>query len=151
MEPREMIPNHFETERFDLLKDDRVCVADYRFGHNCHGKRDVWIERSVNGERFLSQITFEGEALAVRKENLHRALLHSAREDKRTLLLSRSERLRLLAAQRHLLGRRDLLWRRVGENTRLVDESCQLTVSRQTKLAWAPRSRIVSELWLRKV
>ena len=67
MEPK-MIPNHLETERFDLLTEDRVCVADYRFGHNWHGKRDVWIERGVNRERFLSQITFEGEALAVRKE-----------------------------------------------------------------------------------
>jgi hypothetical protein len=63
-----MIPNHLETERFDLLKDDNVCVDDYRFGHNRQGKRDVWIERSDKRERFLSQITFEGEALAVRKE-----------------------------------------------------------------------------------
>jgi len=63
-----MIPNHLETERFDLVKDDTVCVADYAFGHNRHGKRDVWIERSAKGERFLSQITFEGEVLAVRKE-----------------------------------------------------------------------------------
>ena len=63
-----MIPNHLETGRFDLLKDDSACVADYGFGHNRHGKRDVWIERSVKGERFLSQITFEGQALAVRKE-----------------------------------------------------------------------------------
>jgi cyclophilin family peptidyl-prolyl cis-trans isomerase len=45
-----------------------VCVADYGFGHNRHGKRDVWIERGDKGERFLSQITFEGEALAIRKE-----------------------------------------------------------------------------------
>ena len=64
----ERIANQLETERFDLLKDDNVCVADYGFGHNRHGKRDVWIERSDKGERFLSQITFEGEALGVRKE-----------------------------------------------------------------------------------
>ena len=63
-----MIPNHFETERFNLLKDDSVCVADFRFGHNKQGKRDVWIDRGEKGERFLSQITFEGQALAVRKE-----------------------------------------------------------------------------------
>jgi len=63
-----MMRNHLETERFDLLKTDKVCVADYRFGHNRQGKRDVWIERSDKGERFLSQITLEGEALAVRKE-----------------------------------------------------------------------------------
>jgi hypothetical protein len=65
---RKMIPNHLETERFDLLKDDSVCVADFRFGHNRQGKRDVWIERGEKRERFLSQITFEGQALAVRKE-----------------------------------------------------------------------------------
>ena len=53
-----MISNHLETERFDLLKDDSVCVADFRFGHNRQGKRDVWIERGEKGERFLSQITF---------------------------------------------------------------------------------------------
>jgi hypothetical protein len=63
-----MMPNHLETERFDLLKDESVCVNDYRFGHNRQGKRDVWIERTEKGERFLSQITFEGQALAVRKE-----------------------------------------------------------------------------------
>lgn len=63
-----MITNHLETERFDLLKNDKVCVEDYRFGHNRRGKRDVWIERSGKRERFMSQITFEGEALAVRKE-----------------------------------------------------------------------------------
>ena len=64
----EMISNHLETERFDLLKDDSVCVADFRFGHNRQGKRDVWIERGEKRERFLSQITLEGQALAVRKE-----------------------------------------------------------------------------------
>ncbi|MFY9554212.1 MAG: hypothetical protein WAV47_05775 [Blastocatellia bacterium] len=68
LDEQEMSPNHLKTERFDLLKDDTVCIADYRFGHNRRGKRDVWIERSDKGERFLSQITVEGEALAVRKE-----------------------------------------------------------------------------------
>lgn len=58
----------FETERFDLVKDDKVRVANYRFGHNLEGERDVWIERSKKGERFLSQIILRGEALAVRKE-----------------------------------------------------------------------------------
>jgi hypothetical protein len=60
--------NQFDTERFDLLTEDRVCVADYRFGHNRQGQRDVWIESSDKGKRFLSQITSEGEASAVRKE-----------------------------------------------------------------------------------
>lgn len=62
------IPNQFEPERFDLLKENRVCVADYSFGHNRHGQREVWIESGEKGERFLSQITFEGETRAVRKE-----------------------------------------------------------------------------------
>src|ERR1044071_5230697 len=60
--------NQFDTERFDILTEDRVCVADYRFGHNRQGQRDVWIESSDKGKRFLSQITSEGEASAVRKE-----------------------------------------------------------------------------------
>jgi hypothetical protein len=60
--------NRFETERFDLLKENRVCVADYRFGRNLLGSREVWIESSDKGERFLSQISFEGETYAVRKE-----------------------------------------------------------------------------------
>lgn len=63
-----MMSNSFETERFDLLEGNRVCVADYRFGHNRRGKRDVWIESSDKGKRFLSQITFQGETFAVRKE-----------------------------------------------------------------------------------
>lgn len=63
-----MTDNQFETERFDLLREKRVCVADYRFGHNRKGQRDVWIESSDKGERFLSQITFQGESFAVRKE-----------------------------------------------------------------------------------
>jgi hypothetical protein len=60
--------NQFETERFDLLKENRVCVDDYRFGHNRQGTRDVWIERSDKGERFLSQISCKGETSAIRKE-----------------------------------------------------------------------------------
>ena len=60
--------NQFDTERFDLLTEDRVCVADYQFGHNRHGQRDVWIESSDKGKRFLSQIISEGETYAVRKE-----------------------------------------------------------------------------------
>jgi hypothetical protein len=60
--------NRFQTERFDLLTEDRVRVSDYQFGHNNRGQRDVWIERSDKGERFLSQISFGGDAYAVRKE-----------------------------------------------------------------------------------
>ena len=63
-----MTLNQFETERFDLLTEDRVRVDDYRFGHNRQGQRDVWIETSEKGKRFLSQITSEGETYAVRKE-----------------------------------------------------------------------------------
>jgi hypothetical protein len=58
----------FETTQFDLLESDRVSVAHYRFGHNREGRRDVWIERSDKGERFLSQISVNGTAYAVRKE-----------------------------------------------------------------------------------
>lgn len=60
--------NQFETERFDLMKADRVRIANYQFGHNRQGERDVWIESSDKGERFLSQIIVQGETYAVRKE-----------------------------------------------------------------------------------
>ena len=58
----------FETNRFDLVKADKVRIANYQFGHNHQGERDVWIETSAKGERFLSQITIQGETYAVRKE-----------------------------------------------------------------------------------
>lgn len=60
--------NHFDAERFDLMTQDRVRVDNYRFGHNREGQRDVWVESSDKGKRFLSQITFQGETYAVRKE-----------------------------------------------------------------------------------
>ena len=59
---------NFETDRFDLLAEDSVNVADYRFGHNRQGQRKVWIESTDKGKRFLSQITSEGSTCAVRKE-----------------------------------------------------------------------------------
>jgi hypothetical protein len=59
---------HFETERFDLLAEDSVNIADYRVGDNRQCQRKVWIERSDKGKRFLSQITSEGNTCAVRKE-----------------------------------------------------------------------------------
>jgi hypothetical protein len=68
MQKIKMTAKHFETERFDLLADDGVNVADYRFGHNRQGQRKVWIESSDKGKRFLSQITSEGNTCAVRKE-----------------------------------------------------------------------------------
>ena len=68
MQTRKMTASHFETERFDLLTVDSVNVTDYRFGHNTHGQRKVWIESSNKGKRFLSQITYEGNTCAVRKE-----------------------------------------------------------------------------------
>ena len=58
----------FETERFDLVKADKVRIADYRFGRNMRGERDVWIESGEKGERFLSQIIVQGEPMAVREE-----------------------------------------------------------------------------------
>lgn len=58
----------FETERFDLVKTDRVRIADFQFGHNQSGVRDVWIESNDKGERFLSQVVVPDESYAVRKE-----------------------------------------------------------------------------------
>jgi hypothetical protein len=63
-----IMTNQFETERFDLVKADKVRIADHRFGHNRQGELDVWIETSDRGERFLSQLVVEGETFAVRKE-----------------------------------------------------------------------------------
>jgi hypothetical protein len=58
----------FETERYDLVKDDKVRITDHRFGHNRQGELDVWIESSSKGERFLSQLFFQGGSYAVRHE-----------------------------------------------------------------------------------
>lgn len=58
----------FETNRFDIVNADHVRISDYRFGHNRQGERNVWIETSDKGERFLSQIIVEEETYAVRKE-----------------------------------------------------------------------------------
>ena len=58
----------FETGRFNLVKADKVRIANYRFGHNREGERDVWIENTEKGERFLSQIIFQGTPLGVRQE-----------------------------------------------------------------------------------
>lgn len=58
----------FETNRFDIVKADKVRIANYQFGHNRQGERDVWIETGIKGERFLSQIIVQGETYAVRKE-----------------------------------------------------------------------------------
>ena len=58
----------FETNRFDIVKADKVRITDYQFGHNRQGERDVWIEKGIKGERFLSQIIVQEETYAVRKE-----------------------------------------------------------------------------------
>ena len=58
----------FEINRFDLVKADKVRIANYQFGHNRQGERNVWIETGDKGERFLSQIIVQGETYAVRKE-----------------------------------------------------------------------------------
>ncbi len=50
----------FATERFELVKADRVQIANHKFGHNEHGKLDVWIEDNDEGTRFLRQITIRG-------------------------------------------------------------------------------------------
>jgi hypothetical protein len=38
--------NHFETGRFDLVKADRVHIANQKFGRDRQGVREVWIESS---------------------------------------------------------------------------------------------------------
>jgi hypothetical protein len=58
----------FDTERYDLMKTDKVRIANHRFGHNEQGDLDVWIESSGRGERFLSRLIVKGETYAVRKE-----------------------------------------------------------------------------------
>ncbi len=63
-----MMIKQFETERFDLVKTDRVRISGHRFGHNKQAEMDVWIDKSDSGERFLSQIIFEGKTYVVRKE-----------------------------------------------------------------------------------
>ena len=69
----------FETNRFDLVKADKVRIANYRFGHNRQGERDVWIKTSDKGERFLSQVIAEGEDYAVRKEIIQPSATYCAR------------------------------------------------------------------------
>jgi hypothetical protein len=64
-----MIMNkEFETERYDLVRSDKVHITDHQFGRNKQGELDVWIESSDKGERFLSQLMFEGGSYAVRNE-----------------------------------------------------------------------------------
>jgi hypothetical protein len=63
-----MIATQFELEKFDLVTEETVHIADHLFGHNRMGKLDVWIERGDKGERFLSQLHAQGEIYAVRKE-----------------------------------------------------------------------------------
>lgn len=49
----------FETNRFDLVKSNKVQINNYKFGHNQSGKLEVWIDSSDKGKRFLRQITFD--------------------------------------------------------------------------------------------
>ena len=86
----------FETERFDLVKADKVRIANYKLEHNRQGERDVWIESGEKGERFSSQIIDQGEPLAVR--DIFDEVLHPARKGDRPVLVFGYERLRLLAA-----------------------------------------------------
>src|SRR5690349_7722385 len=60
--------NQFATDRFDLVKGDKVRIANYRFGHNQLGERDVWIETGDRGARFLSQIVVPEGTYPVRQE-----------------------------------------------------------------------------------
>ena len=58
----------FESELYDLVRSDKVHIDDHRFGHNKLGELDVWIESSDKGERFLSQLVYQGGSFAVRHE-----------------------------------------------------------------------------------
>jgi hypothetical protein len=58
----------FDTARYDLVKTDKVRIANHRFGHNEQAELDVWIESSDKGKRFLSQLIIEGTTYAMRKE-----------------------------------------------------------------------------------
>lgn len=66
--PTIMTADQFETERFDLVKQDRAHIPDHGTRHDKRSDLDVWIESSDKGERFLSQIIVEGEHYAVRKQ-----------------------------------------------------------------------------------
>ena len=58
----------FEAEQYDLVKADRVRISEHLFGHNRQGQLDVWIESSDKGERFLSQLFYQGGSYPVRHE-----------------------------------------------------------------------------------
>lgn len=51
----------FPIERFDVMKTDKVQIADFRYGHSEIGKLDVWIERTDKGTRFLRQVIVDKE------------------------------------------------------------------------------------------
>lgn len=51
----------FETDRFDLVKTDKVRIENYLLsGHSERGELNVWIDVSDKGKRFLYQSTFQG-------------------------------------------------------------------------------------------
>lgn len=51
----------FETDRFDLVKTDKVRIENYLLsGHSQRGELNVWIDVSDKGNRFLYQSTFQG-------------------------------------------------------------------------------------------
>jgi hypothetical protein len=53
-------------DRFDLINENAVRIADYKFGRDGHGDLNVWIEATDKGPRFLSQIVVPGETYQVR-------------------------------------------------------------------------------------
>jgi hypothetical protein len=60
--------NEFEDELYDLVESDKVHITGHRFGHDKLGELDVWIESTDRGERFMSQLIYEGSSFAVRHE-----------------------------------------------------------------------------------
>ena len=62
----------FEQDAYEVVAAERVHIADYKLGHNQMAGLDVWIERGVEGTRFLSQVTVAGSPCAVRRETFTR-------------------------------------------------------------------------------
>jgi hypothetical protein len=62
-----MTQTQFDIESYDLVKAQKVRLANHRFGHNRQGELDVWIERHAAGERFLSQVIVQGESYPIRQ------------------------------------------------------------------------------------
>src|SRR5688572_24653749 len=57
----------FEKDAYELITADKVHIPDHLSGHNQQGELDVWIDSGVEGTRFNSQLTVQGNSYPVRK------------------------------------------------------------------------------------